>query len=293
VINPLDDWNRAWPAPAKLNLFLHVVGRRADGYHLLQTVFRLIDLSDWVRFTPLSSAEVRLAKPLPGVEENDELCVRAARLLQRESGCQRGIEISIEKNIPTGAGLGGGSSDAATTLIALDRLWGLDLSSQRLADLGRGLGADVPFFLCRENAFGEGVGDQLRPLRLPPTWYVVLVPPVAVSTADIFAAPELTRDTKSIKISSFSDGFGHNDLEPVVSRRYPVVAAYLAWLKAFGDARMSGSGSCVFAGFSTERRARAVVSALPADMRGFAVRGLDEHPLASGPSRTKAGETGK
>jgi len=222
-----------------------------------------------------------LAQPLPGVEENDELCVRAARLLQQESGSQRGVEIALEKNIPMGGGLGGGSSDAATTLLILNQLWNLALPARRLVDLGRKLGADVPFFLYRQNAFGEGIGDQLRPLRLPPVWYVVLTPPVVVSTHDVFAAPELTRNTKSIKISSFSDGFGHNDLEPVVCGRYPVVANYLAWLKTFGNARMSGSGSCVFAGFSSESRARAVVSALPPDMLGFAVRGLDRHPLAS------------
>lgn len=286
MANSLDLWDRAWPAPAKLNLFLHVVGRRPDGYHLLQTVFRLIDLNDLVRFIPLSTSEVRLARPLPGVAENDELCVRAALLLQQESGSRRGVEIALEKNIPMGGGLGGGSSDAATTLMVLNRLWGIDLPAQRLAELGLELGADVPFFLCRENAFGEGIGDRLTLLALPMAWYVVLVPPVAVPTREIFAAPELTRNTKSIKISSFSDGFGHNDLEPVVCERYPVVANYLAWLKAYGAARMSGSGSCIFAGFSSESRARAVVSALPPGMRGFAVRGLDRHPLASDLSGT-------
>jgi len=275
------DWERAWPAPAKLNLFLHIVGRRVDGYHLLQTVFRLIDCCDWLRFRESPGPRVSLAQPLPGVAEADDLCVRAARLLQHETGSQRGAEISIVKNIPMGGGLGGGSSDAATTLIALNRLWNLGLSRRRLAELGLSLGADVPFFLFGLNAFGEGVGERLKPMNLAPAWYVVLVPPVSVPTREIFAVPELTRDTKSIKISSFSAGFGRNDLEPVVCSRYPAVGTHLAWLKAYGDARMTGSGACVFAEFSTERRARAVVSGLPSEMRGFAVCGLERHPLAA------------
>ncbi len=276
-----NDWDRVWPAPAKLNLFLHVVGTRPDGYHLLQTAFRLIDCCDWLRFTPVASPRVSLAQPLQGVEEDGELSVRAARLLQRETNCLRGVEISIGKNIPMGGGLGGGSSDAATALIALNRLWNLHLPRRRLAELGLKLGADVPFFLFGGNALAEGIGEQLEAVVLPPAWYVVLVPPVSVRTQQIFAAPELTRDTKSIKISSFSTGFGHNDLEPVVCRRYPAVAAHLAWLRGYGDARMSGSGACVFAEFPTEAQARAVVSRLPSEMRGFAACGLNRHPLAA------------
>ncbi len=281
VSNGANDWDRVWPAPAKLNLFLHVVGRRPDGYHLLQTAFRLIDCCDWLRFSPLASPRVSLAQPLQGVDEDGELTVRAARLLQRETNCLRGVEISIGKNIPMGGGLGGGSSDAATALIALNRLWNLGLPRQRLAELGLKLGADVPFFLFGGNALAEGIGERLEALSLSPAWYVVLVPPVSVPTREIFAAPELTRDTKSIKISSFSTGFGHNDLEPVVCDRYPAVAAHLAWLKGHGDARMSGSGACVFAEFPTEAQARAVVSGLPLEMRGFAACGLDRHPLAA------------
>ena len=276
-----NDWDRVWPAPAKLNLFLHVVGTRTDGYHLLQTAFRLIDCCDWLRFTPVASPRVSLAQPLQGVEEDGELSVRAARLLQRETNCLRGVEISIGKNIPMGGGLGGGSSDAATALIALNRLWNLGLPQRRLAELGLKLGADVPFFLFGGNALAEGIGEQLEAVVLPPAWYVVLVPPVSVRTQEIFAAPELTRDTKTIKISSFSTGFGHNDLEPVVCRRYPAVAAHLAWLRDYGDARMSGSGACVFAEFPTEAQARAVVSRLPLEMRGFAACGLNRHPLAA------------
>jgi 4-diphosphocytidyl-2-C-methyl-D-erythritol kinase len=276
----VNGWARRYPAPAKLNLFLHVVGRRADGYHLLQTAFRLIDCCDWLRFSPRDDGQVRLAPPLAGVAESDELSLRAARLLQAETGCTRGADIAIEKHIPLGGGLGGGSSDCATTLMALSRLWKLELSRQRLSQLALSLGADVPFFLFGGNAFGEGIGERLAPLDLPPAWYVVLVPPVAVSTAAIFAAPELTRNTKIVKISSFSVGFGRNDLEPVVCRRYPAVTAHLQWLKQFGAARMSGSGACVFAEFSAESEARSVVSSLPAGMRGFVARGLDRHPLA-------------
>jgi len=276
-LNPLE---RRYPAPAKLNLFLHVVGRRADGYHLLQTAFQLIDRCDWLRFSLRADAEVRLLRPLSGIAEANELAVRAARLLKAETGCPLGVDIEIEKNIPVGGGLGGGSSDCATTLAVLNRLWKLNLPRERLAEMALALGADVPFFLFCGNAFAEGIGERLAPLELPASWYAVLVPPVAVRTRDIFAAPELTRNSKTIKISGFSAGFGRNDLEPVVCGRHAEVAAHLAWLKQFGDARMSGSGACVFARFSTEREARSVLSRMPAEMSGFAARGLDRHPLA-------------
>jgi 4-diphosphocytidyl-2-C-methyl-D-erythritol kinase len=277
----LSPWERRYPAPAKLNLFLHVVGRRADGYHLLQTAFRLIDRCDWLRFSPRADARVKLARALPGVEENEELAVRAARLLQTEAGSKQGVEIDIEKNIPIGGGLGGGSSDCATALAVLNRLWGLGLSGERLAAMALPLGADVPFFLFGSNAFAEGVGERLAPLELPQAWYLVLAPPVAVSTSAIFAARELTRNSQTIKIPGFSAGFGRNDLEPVVCRRHAEVAAHLEWLRQFGNARLSGSGACVFAEFATEREARSVLSRMPAEMRGFAVRGLDRHPLAA------------
>ncbi|TMG79677.1 MAG: 4-(cytidine 5'-diphospho)-2-C-methyl-D-erythritol kinase [Betaproteobacteria bacterium] len=273
----LNPWERRYPAPAKLNLFLHVVGRRPDGYHLLQTAFRLIDRCDWLRFSSRADAQVRLARALPGVEESEELAVRAARLLQTAAGAKRGVEIDIEKNIPVGGGLGGGSSDCATA----NRLWRVDLSRERLAAMALSLGADVPFFLFGSNAFAEGVGERLAPLELPQAWYVVLMPPVAVSTRAIFAERELTRNSQTIKISSFSAGFGRNDLEPVVCRRHAEVAVHLEWLRQFGDARLSGSGACVFAEFATEREARSVLSRMPAEMRGFAVRGLDRHPLAA------------
>jgi len=277
----LSPWKRRYPAPAKLNLFLHVVGRRPDGYHLLQTAFRLIELCDWLRFTPREDGEIRLARAIPGIPESDDLTVRAARLLQGEGEARTGVEIELEKNIPIGGGLGGGSSDCATTLAVLNRLWGLDLPGDRLAELALGLGADVPFFLFGGNAFGEGIGERLTPLELPKAWYVLLIPPVMVSTPAIFASPQLTRNLKTIKISGFSAGFGRNDLEPVVCRRHPEVAAHLEWLRRFGDARMSGSGACVFAEFAAEREARSVHSKMPADMRGLVVRGLDRQPLAA------------
>jgi len=277
----LDPWERRYPAPAKLNLFLHVIGRRGDGYHLLQTAFRLIERCDWLRFSPRTDQEVKLSRPLPGIAEADELAVRAARLLKETVGSKQGVNIEIEKNIPIGGGLGGGSSDCATTLAVLNRLWRLDLPQEKLASLALSLGADVPFFLFGGNAFAEGIGERLAPLELPPAWYVVLAPAVLVSTQAIFAESELTRNSKTIKISGFSAGFGRNDLEPVVCRRHAQVAAHLEWLKQFGDARMSGSGACVFAEFSNEREARSVLSRMPAEMRGFAVRGLDRHPLAA------------
>ena len=273
-------WRARYPAPAKLNLFLHVVGRRSDGYHLLQTAFRLIDLCDWLHFAPRTDGRITLARPVAGVAEEDNLVMRAARLLQPLGG-GAGVEIDLEKNIPIGGGLGGGSSDCATTLAALNRLWGLSLPRERLTELGLTLGADVPFFLFGQNAFGEGIGERLAALDLPQAWYLVLVPPVLVPTRAIFAAPELTRNSKTIKISGFSGGFGRNDLEPVVCRRHPEVAKHLEWLKQFGDARLSGSGACVFAEFATEREARSVHSKMPADMRGLVVRGLDRQPLAA------------
>jgi len=280
---PVDPWTLAWPAPAKLNLFLHVIGRRADGYHLLQSVFRLIDLADTLRFAPRADGEVRRGAGPEGVPEDEDLVVRAGRLLKAETGCAAGATISIEKRIPMGGGLGGGSSDAATTLVALNHLWRLGLKRGDLQQLALKLGADVPLFVFGENAFAEGVGEELTPIALPQAWYLVLVPPVQVPTAAVFAAPELTREAKPIKITAFFDGLKRralrNDLEPVVCKRYPEVARHLAWLKQHGEARMSGSGACVYAEFSTESAARAAHAQLPQAMRGFVARGLERHPL--------------
>ncbi len=276
-------WRESWPAPAKLNLFLHVTGRRADGYHTLQTAFRLIDLADTLRFTARDDGKVTLRRPLPGVAPEHDLCVRAAALLKQATAHGAGVEIDLDKRIPMGGGLGGGSSDAATTLIVLNHLWRLGLKRAELQQLALKLGADVPVFVFGANAFAEGVGEQLIPLALPAAWYLVLVPPVAVPTAAVFAEPELTRDAKPIRITAFFDGLKQralrNDLEPVVSKRYPEVAHHLAWLKQHGEARMSGSGACVYAEFSTESAARAAYAQLPQSMRGFVARGLERHPL--------------
>ena len=267
------------PAPAKLNLFLRVVGRRPDGYHLLQTVFRFIDVGDTLRVTPRADSEIRLRTPLPEVPVERDLCVRAARLLQQATGCGLGAEIQVEKRIPMGGGLGGGSSDAATTLMALNRLWDLGLGRRELMALGLRLGADVPVFLFGENAFGEGVGEVLTPVALPPRWYLVLVPPVTVPTAEIFADPHLTRNSDPVKIPGFSVAFGINDLQEAVLRRYPVVARHLQWLGQFGPAVMTGSGACVFSEFESEGSARDVFRRVPEDMKGFVARGLERHPL--------------
>jgi 4-diphosphocytidyl-2-C-methyl-D-erythritol kinase len=270
-----------YAAPAKLNLFLHVVGRRADGYHLLQTAFRFIDHGDELGFSVRDDGVVRRVTEIAGVPAEADLCVRAARLLKRHAGSNLGADIELIKRLPIGGGLGGGSSNAATTLIVLNRLWQIGLARGQLQELALELGADVPVFVFGHNAFAVGVGERLAAIQLPPAWYLVLVPETAVSTAEIFSAPELTRNTNAITIAAFSVGQGRNDLEPVVCRRYPQVAHHLEWLRRYGDARMTGSGACVFCGFETEAQARQLLSELPADMRGFVARGLDRHPLWS------------
>ena len=289
--------SRAYPAPAKLNLFLHVVGRRADGYHLLQSVFRLIDRADTVHLELRDDGRVVREGDLPGVPEDWDLTVRAARLLQAHAPAGAGVSIRLDKVLPMGGGLGGGSSDAATVLLALNRLWQANLPRATLQQLALQLGADVPVFVFGQTAFAEGVGEILCPVSAPPAWYVVLMPPVQVPTAAIFAAPELTRNTPALKIAPFSAGMGHttlhglqpiesrsplvghNDLQPVVISRYPEVARHLEWLAQFGEARMTGSGACVFASFGTEDAAWSVLRQLPDTMQGFVAQGLDRHPL--------------
>ncbi|OQW43142.1 MAG: 4-(cytidine 5'-diphospho)-2-C-methyl-D-erythritol kinase [Proteobacteria bacterium SG_bin4] len=271
-----------FPAPAKLNLFLHVTGRRPDGYHLLQTVFRLIDYSDQLSFRLRSDGVIKLHTPIPGVPEDKDLCVRAATLLQREAAVTAGVDIFLHKQIPMGGGLGGGSSDAATTLLALNHLWQAHVSQARLLELGLQLGADVPVFIFGQNAFAEGVGEKLSAIELPPAWYLILVPPVHVSTAEIFTSKELTRNTIPIKIPPFSVWQGHNDLESVVCRLYPEVARCLEWLKKLENttiAAMSGSGACVFAEFASEPAAQAALEKIPKDIKGFVAKGLDYHPI--------------
>jgi len=270
---------QVFPAPAKLNLFLHVIGQRSDGYHLLQTVFRFIDYGDTLSFTPRADGQIVLTRPLPAVPTEKDLCYRAARLLQTATGTSQGVDITLEKRLPLGGGLGGVSSDAATTLLALNQLWGTGLSRPALMTLGLQLGADVPVFIFGENAWAEGVGEKLAPIALPPAWYVVLIPPLSVHTAEVFASPELTRNTLPVTMSAFSAGQVHNDLEPVVSARYPAVARHLKWLKQYGDARMTGSGACVFAAFNSEREARDVLAGKPVEIEGFVARGLEQHPL--------------
>lgn len=286
---------QAFSAPAKLNLFLHVTGRRADGYHLLQSVFRLIDYGDTVWLGVRQDGAICRLSALTGVPEEQDLTVRAARLLQAETGCRLGVDIRLDKRLPQGGGLGGGSSDAATVLLALNRLWGLHLSRQRLQEMGLRLGADVPVFVFGQSAFAEGVGEILTPISLQPAWYVVLTPPVQVATAAVFAMPELTRDTHPLKIADFLADSGcqgmalhqknwRNDLQAVVEGKYPEVRRSLDWLRQYADqaggvVRMTGSGACVFLAVSDEMVARRVLGALPSDMQGFVARGLDRHPL--------------
>ncbi|MBI4998719.1 MAG: 4-(cytidine 5'-diphospho)-2-C-methyl-D-erythritol kinase [Rhodocyclales bacterium] len=265
----MSDWDRAWPAPAKINLFLHVVGRRADGYHLLQTVFRFLDYGDELRFAPRADGEIVLATPLPGVAPESDLTVRAARLLRECAGVPAGVTIALTKRLPMGGGLGGGSSDAATTLVALNRLWNCALPEAELQRLGLALGADVPVFVHGRACFAEGVGERFADLILPPAWYLVTVPEVVVPTVEIFRAPELRRDSPPIRPADWHPGLGGNDLEPVARRLYPEVGRHLDWLRGRGPARMSGSGACCFAEFADEAGARTALAALPAGMRGF------------------------
>ena len=272
-----------YPAPAKLNLFLHVVGRRRDGYHLLQSVFTLIDLHDRLRFRVRPHGVVGRVNDVPGVLPGVDLAVRAALLLQEASGTPEGVDIEIDKRIPMGAGLGGGSSDAATTLLALNRLWKTGFDREALAEIGGGLGADVPFFIFGRPAWAEGIGDRLRDVDVPPRWYAILTPPAHVPTQLVYTAPELTRNTEALKMEDFSahpnDPRFHNDLEAVVTARFPVVREHLEWLRQHGNARMTGSGSCVFAAFESRDAAQRVIDALPGSMSGFVARGLTHHPL--------------
>ncbi len=269
----------AYPAPAKLNLMLHVTGRRADGYHLLQTVFRFIDFADTLRFTLRADGVIARANDVSGVPETADLTLRAARLLQRAATTRLGADITLEKRLPLGGGLGGSSSDAATALIALNRLWGLNWARARLQELALELGADVPVFVFGESALAVGIGDKLAPVTLPPAWYLVLIPPLNVATARVFQDTDLIRNSIPTKIPPFSVESARNDLEPVVCRLYPEVARHLAWLRQFGNARMTGSGACVFIEFGTEGAARAALGELPATMRGVVAQGLACHPL--------------
>jgi 4-diphosphocytidyl-2-C-methyl-D-erythritol kinase len=278
----------ACPAPAKLNLFLHVTGRRADGYHLLQSAFQLIDRCDSLDFAVRGDGLVERTNDLPGVPAETDLAVRAARLLREAAGRpELGASIAVNKILPMGGGLGGGSSDAATTLMALNHLWQTGLNRQQLLDLGLRLGADVPFFIFGRNAFAEGVGETLAPLATADCWYVVIEPGVSVPTATIFSSPELTRDTKAVRITDFPDAanqiasnFGKNDLEMVATRHFPQIAEAVEWLGSFGNARMTGSGACVFCAFEDEQQADEVLKRLPSRWNGWKAKAMQEHPLA-------------
>lgn len=283
----MDERARAWPAPAKLNLMLRVVGRRADGYHELQTVFQFIDRCDQLWIEPRADGRIELLDRLPGVAPEDDLRVRAARALQRATGCRLGAELRCDKVLPMGGGLGGGSSDAATTLVALDRLWGTDLGVDALAALALPLGADVPVFVRGRAAWAEGVGERLTPVTLPEPWYLVLSPPCAVVTRDVFTHAELTRDSLPITLVDFIAGEVTNDCLSLVRRYYPPVAAALDWLTRWGDARLTGTGACVFAAFETRADAERALADCPAEMRPFVARGLNRSPLLDRVARSR------
>jgi len=269
----------SWPAPAKLNLCLQIVGRRADGYHLLQMAIQFIDLCDEISFYERPNGVIERVAGPQDIPENADLSMRAARLLAQEAGTRSGVGIELVKRVPSQAGLGGGSSDAATVLVALNRLWGVDFDIERLAALGLKLGADVPFFVRGYSAWVEGVGERLEPVDYPERWYLVIKPRASVSTAEIFQAAELTRNSPVTTIRAFLAGGGRNDCTSTVRGRYPEVAEALDWLSSFGEARLTGTGACVFAAMPDETRARAIQAQLPAHWTGFVVRGVNRSPL--------------
>ena len=286
------------PAPAKLNLFLHVVGRRADGYHELQTVFQFVDLADRVRIARRADGLLRRTVAIPGVAEADDLVIRAAQLLRDEFGIDEGVDIAVEKRIPLGGGLGGGSSDAASALVGLNRLWNLGLDAERMAALAVRLGADVPVFVRGVASWAEGVGERLVPLVLERPWYVLIVLPFAVSTADVFRAPTLTRNTPRFRISQLLPSrvgnpdspvriepllaATHNDCEPVVRAMHPPVGEAVDWLSQYSRGRMTGTGATAFAPFDTREQAVEVANRVPAPWRGIVARGLNRSPLLAG-----------
>jgi 4-diphosphocytidyl-2-C-methyl-D-erythritol kinase len=274
-----DGWS-VWPAPVKLNLFLRIVGRRADGYHLLQTVFRLLDWGDEIQLRVREDGAIERVAGSDAINPEKDLAVRAARALQAATGTRRGVEIKVDKRIPAGAGLGGGSSDAATALVALNALWKTGLPRERLAEIGLALGADVPVFVHGRSAWAEGVGEQLTPLELPSRWYVVLDPRVHVPTAELFQAPELTRNAASATITGFTSGaIRDNGFEPVARVRYREVAAALDWLGGFGVARLSGSGGAVFLECDDEASARGIAARCPEEFTAIVARGVNVSPL--------------
>lgn len=277
---------RTFLAPAKINLFLHITGRRADGYHTLQSVFQLLDFYDTIHIKPNSTGQIKRLNILENVPEAQDLCVRAAQALQLATGCKQGAEIHIDKRIPMGGGLGGGSSDAATVLLALNHLWQLHLSRNQLMQIGLTLGADVPVFIFGQTAWAEGIGEVLSPVKLPESqrnsYYVVLTPEEHVSTEQVFANLRLTRDTKPLRIADFSSSGNssnfRNDLETIVCEDFPAVATALNWLKPYGEARMSGSGASVFVAVNSKQMADEILANKPANTSGFVAKGLAKHP---------------
>ncbi|MFZ6862183.1 4-(cytidine 5'-diphospho)-2-C-methyl-D-erythritol kinase [Undibacterium sp. Ji67W] len=270
-------------APAKLNLFLHVTGRRADGYHLLQTAFQLIDRCDTLDIEIRTDNAILRTNDIPGVPAETDLIVRAARLLQQHTKCPLGANLTLNKILPMGGGVGGGSSDAASTLIALNHLWQTGLSKAELMQLGLQLGADVPFFIFGENAFAEGVGEELHAIQTPDRWFVVIEPGVQVPTPAIFSAKELTRDSKPVRIADFSstaEMFWKNDLQTVACALFPVVDEAVTWLSQFGNAKMTGSGACVFCAFADEAAADKVIKQVPDRWISWKAKALNRHPMA-------------
>jgi len=282
-VNPAGDslgLPQAWPAPGKLNLCLHIVGRRADGYHLLQTAFQFIDLCDEIRFWRRPRGTVERVGDVPGVAPDEDLTVRAARRLADTVRLTSGVAIEVSKRLPMQGGVGGGSSDAAAVLVALNELWGLRLEVDTLAALGLQLGADVPVFVRQHAAWAEGIGEILTPAEFPERTYLLVRPDAAVGTGEIFKAPELTRDSPIITIRDFLRNGGRNDCEPVVRRRHPAVAEALDWVGQFGPARLTGTGSCVFAAMPDEQSAREALARVPGRWQGWVVRGVNRSPLA-------------
>jgi 4-diphosphocytidyl-2-C-methyl-D-erythritol kinase len=277
---PDHPWSE-WPAPAKLNLFLRITGRREDGYHQLQTVFRLLDWGDQLRLRLRDDGLiVRHGISVAGVAAADDLAVRAAKILQTSTKCRQGVDICIEKRIPAGGGFGGGSSDAATTLVALDYLWGTGLGLEALADLGLQLGADVPVFVCGQNAWAEGIGERLTPIGLPPAWYVLASPGVHASTASLFLSPELTRDAEPVTIADFVSGVPlGNAFEPVLRVREPAVEAVFAALSQVGSPHLTGSGSGCFVEFASRESAESALAALPPGLNAWLAAGAERSPL--------------
>jgi len=267
------------PAPAKLNLMLHITGQRDDGYHNLQTLFQFLDYSDQLHFKALPNNRIEVLSELNDVSTKDNLIYRAAKLLQHHSGCQLGAHIKLDKTLPIGAGLGGGSSDAATTLVALNHLWQLNYDLHQLAELGLKLGADVPVFVHGHAAWAEGVGERLTAVEPVQNWFVVLTPDCHISTVEIFSHKELTRNSSAITIAAALEGDGRNDCQAVVTEHYPQVKKALSWLNQFAAAKMTGTGSSVFAGFVSREQAQQVLDKLPTDLKGFIAKGQNLSPL--------------